>query len=61
MHVFTEGSIKQFDMVLLFSFGTLDMSVLFVSFFSSLSFPHELIQEREGEVLQEKEAQCVLG
>lgn len=63
MHVFSEGNIKQFDMVLLFSFGTLDLPVLlFFFFFWSFPlflFPHELIQERAREVLQEKEAQCV--
>lgn len=38
-HVFSKGNIKQFDMVLLFSFGTLDMFALLFSFFSPfLSF-----------------------
>lgn len=36
--LFSDGSIKLFDMVLLFSFGTLDLSVL--SWFFLISFFH---------------------
>lgn len=60
MHAFSEGNVKQFDMVLLFSFGTLDMFALLLSlFFPFFLFPHELVQERESKVLPEKEVQCV--
>lgn len=58
--LFSDGSIKLFDMVLLFSFGTLDLSVL-SCFFFNFFFPHELIQERTREVLKQKEAQSGAG
>lgn len=46
---------------LLFSFATLDMSVLLSHFvFTAYLFPRELIQERAGEALQKEEAQCVM-
>lgn len=47
MHVFSEGSIKQFDMVLLFSFGTLDMSILLLNFFPLSFFFHMNYFRRE--------------
>lgn len=55
---FSDRNIKPFDMVLLFSSGTLDLSVLRCFIFLTLFlFPHELIWEGAREVLQQKEAQ----
>lgn len=58
---FSDRNIKPFDMVLLFSSGTLDLSVLSCFFLTLFLFPHELIQERARVVLQQKEAQPGAG